>query len=72
MARLSRAEQDAILMPIVLASGHIDRAICQHGNWMSYPTVNSRLYDLRAALRLDDDKLDKIIADHPEGISWTS
>lgn len=59
---LTRAEQDAILMPVVLASGHVDRRVCSHGNWMSYPTVNTRLHELRESLRLDDPVLDDIIA----------
>ena len=69
--RLTRAEQDQILMPIVLASGHVDRSICSHGNWMSYPTVNSRLRDTRAALRLDDDKLTRIIEEEGPCLSWS-
>ena len=67
MARLSRADQDDIML-VVVASYRIG-----HYNtfgWWPAPEDNEESF--RAALRLDDDKLDKIIADHPEGISWTS
>ena len=66
-ARLSRAVQDDIIM-IATAEYRI-----AHYTMLGYwPAPEENEESFRAALRLDDDKLDKIIADHPEGISWTS
>ena len=68
MTKLSRAEQDAILVPVIVAYAR------EQGTPripVDEPASLRTLHSFRAALRLDDDKLDKIIADHPEGLAWS-
>jgi hypothetical protein len=70
--KLTRDQQDRILFPVVLASGHVRRTVCQHGNWASYPTVGTRMADLRDALRLDDPVLDALIESGAYRHPWNS
>lgn len=68
MARqLTRAEQDAIIEATLVAYRITHYYMI--GYW---PAADENEESIRAALRLDDDTLAKIIIDHPEGLEWTS
>ena len=67
MTKLTRAEQDDIML-VAVASYRIGH----YKTFGWWPAPDDSEESFRAALRLDDDKLDKIIAYHPGGISWTS
>ncbi len=68
MTKLSRAEQDYALMSAVMAC----RTVCWHMGADKIQGENT-LESFRAALRLDDDKLDKIIAERgTERWDWSS
>lgn len=63
---LTRAEQDDIML-IAVASYRISHY--HTFGWWPAPDDNEESF--RAALRLDDDKLTRIINEHPGGITWT-
>ncbi len=62
---LTWTEQDDIIIAITAAYR------VSHYKMLGYwPGPDDNEESFRAALRLDDDKLARIIADHPEGLSW--
>ena len=64
---LTRADEDAIIEAATVAY-----RVCHYRMLGYWPGPGENEESVRASLRLDDDKLIRIINEHPGGLSWTS
>ena len=67
--KLTRAQQDAIIDPIVMAYRRVSR---ERRDYSYHPDLVYNVSQFRAALRLDDPVLDELIARGAHKRPWSS